>query len=70
MGKPMNNCATQAKEKARQQKQIDKASKRMFTRQKKTLAKTSAPNADSNPVEPIFTGRIVESGDGLVCGSK
>ena len=66
MGKPMNNCATQAKERARQQKQTDKATKRMLSRQKKTHAKTAAPNTESNPAKTVSAGRVAENADGLV----
>ena len=45
MGKSMYNIGNQDKERARQQKQIDKASKRMLARQKKVHIKTSPPNA-------------------------
>lgn len=63
MGKLMSNCETQAKEKARQQKQLDKASKRMFDRQKRTYAKTSAPHADSAVAEPILATSIAGNAD-------
>jgi len=61
MGKSMSNCGTQAKEKARQQKQTDKASKRMLARQKKAYIKASLPNADTDIAEPISAEDIVES---------
>jgi len=48
MGKLMSNYETQAKERAKQQKQLDKAAKRMFSRQKREHAKTSATNADAD----------------------
>ena len=41
MGKLLSNYGTQAKEKARQQKQIDKAAKRMLSRRKKAFIKKS-----------------------------
>ena len=63
MGKPMNNSGTQAKERARQQKQADKELKRMLTRRKKTYAKTSAPNAPSDIAESILAGPIAQSAD-------
>jgi hypothetical protein len=63
MGKLMSNYGTQVKERARQQKQLDKASKRMFTRQKRAYAKTSAPNADLASAEPISATSIVGSED-------
>ena len=59
----MTNYATQAKERARQQKQTDKAAKRMLARRKKAYGKTSTLNAHSDIAEPILTGCIVESAD-------
>ncbi len=59
MGKLMSNFGTQAKERARQQKQIDKASKRMLARRQRAYAKTGAPKTDSETAEPIFTDSIV-----------
>jgi len=56
MGKIMSNYGTQAKEKARQQKQTDKALKRMLSRQKKAHIKMIPPNA-------VSTENIVESTD-------
>jgi hypothetical protein len=47
MGKPMYNFGKTAKEKARQQKQMDKASKRRIAKQGKDDAKSSTPNEDS-----------------------
>jgi len=61
MGRPLNLSGTQAKEKARQQKQAGKELKRMMTRQKKTYAKTSAPDAHSDIAQPISAGEIFES---------
>lgn len=63
MGKSMTNCATQAKEKARQQRQTDKAAKRMLARRKKTYAKTSVPTAHSGLAKPVLTGDRIESAD-------
>lgn len=60
MGKSMSNCGTQAKERARQQKQMDKASKRMFARQKREHAKANAPNVSSDRTEPLFTVSVAE----------
>jgi hypothetical protein len=51
MGKSMHGLGTQVKERARQQKQIDKASKRILTRQKKAYIKTNPPNADADIAE-------------------
>jgi hypothetical protein len=63
MGNSKYSRGTQVKEKARQQKQIDKASKRMLVRQKKSYIKTSPPNANPDIAEPIFAQDIVESTD-------
>lgn len=63
MGKSGFSCGTQVKERARQQKQIEKASKRMLARQKKAFVKTSLPVAESHIVEPKLAQDIVESTD-------
>ncbi|MFA5183217.1 MAG: hypothetical protein WC405_18015 [Syntrophales bacterium] len=63
MGKSMFNFGNQVKEKARQQKQIDKASKRIMAKQRKADIKTHIPNADSDMVEPILAEDIVKSTD-------
>lgn len=63
MGKPMNIFATQTKERARQQRQTDKAAKRMLTRRKKTFLATSVPLAHLDTAGSKLTGRIVESAD-------
>ena len=60
MGKLMSNFGTQVKERARQQKQTDKALKRLLARRQKAHTKTSAPGTDSETAEPIFTDNIVE----------
>jgi hypothetical protein len=52
MGKSMYNFGKQGKEKARQQKQMDKAAKRIMAKQQKANLKTGIPNADSDMVEP------------------
>ncbi|MCX5830380.1 MAG: hypothetical protein NT140_00545 [Deltaproteobacteria bacterium] len=51
MGRSMYNFGKQTKEKARQQKQLDKASKRMAAKQQKANMGTSAPNADAEITE-------------------
>lgn len=61
MGRPLNLSGTQAKERARQQKQAGKELKRMITRQKKTYAKTPAPNVHSDTAEPGLAEEIFES---------
>ena len=52
MGKSMYNFGKQGKEKARQQKQIDKASKRIMTKQRKGDIRTKTPPADPDVAEP------------------
>ncbi|MFH1080664.1 MAG: hypothetical protein V1766_10475 [Pseudomonadota bacterium] len=52
MGKSMYNFGKQGKEKARQQKQMDKAAKRIMAKQQKAHLKTGTPNADSDMSEP------------------
>jgi len=59
MGKMMSNYGTQAKERARQQKQTDKAAKRMLSRQKKAQMKAGTPNAAVEIAEPISAENIV-----------
>jgi hypothetical protein len=51
MGKSMYNFGKQGKEKARQQKQMDKAAKRIMAKQQKGNLKTGTPNAGSDVVE-------------------
>ena len=51
MGKSMYNFGKQVKEKARQQKQIDKALKRRMAKQQKADIKTRTPNAVSDTAE-------------------
>jgi len=51
MGKSMYNFGKRDKEKARQQKQMDKAAKRIMAKQKKANLKTGAPHADSDMAE-------------------
>jgi hypothetical protein len=59
MGKSMYDFGKQGKEKARQQKQIDKASKRRIAKQQKANIKTNTPNAGSDMAEPGLTEEIV-----------
>ena len=61
MGKSMYNFGKRAKEKARQQKQMDKASKRIMAKQQKANIKVSTPNAGSDIVEPGLVGEIAKS---------
>jgi len=51
MGKSMYSFGKQGKEKARQQKQMDKAAKRIMAKQKKANLKTDTPSADSDMAE-------------------
>jgi len=60
MGKSMYDIGNRNKERARQQKQIDKASKRILARQKKVHIKTSLPNAELDIGEPILAVDIVK----------
>ena len=48
MGKSMYNFGKLGKEKARQQKQMDKAAKRIMAKQQKANLITGAPNAGSD----------------------
>ena len=48
------------KEKARQQKQMDKAAKRIMAKQQKANLITSAPNAGSDIAEPGLVEKIVK----------
>jgi hypothetical protein len=57
----MYNFGKRAKEKARQQKQIDKASKRIMAKQQKADIKTSIPNVGSDIVEQGLVEEIVKS---------
>jgi hypothetical protein len=52
MGKSMFNFGKQGKEKARQQKQMDKAAKRLMAKQQKANLKAGTPNGDSTTAEP------------------
>jgi hypothetical protein len=52
MGKSMFNFGKQGKEKARQQKQMDKAAKRILAKQQKANLKTGIPNAGLDIAEP------------------
>jgi hypothetical protein len=58
MGKSMFNFGKQSKEKARQQKQMDKAAKRNMAKQQKADLKTGILNADSSMAEsgPVEKG--------------
>jgi len=61
MGRSMYNFGKQTKEKARQQKQMDKASKRLIAKQQKANIETGTPNADSDIDEPRLVEDIAKS---------
>ena len=61
MGKSMFNFGKQGKEKARQQKQMDKAAKRIMAKQQKANLKTGTPNADLAIAEPKLAERVVKT---------
>jgi hypothetical protein len=61
MGKSMYNYGKQGKEKARQQKQMDKAAKRILAKQQKANPGTGTPNEDSHIAEPGLMAEIVKS---------
>jgi hypothetical protein len=63
MGKSMFNFGKQGKEKARQQKQMDKAAKRMMAKQQKANLKMGTPNADSAIAEPNLAEGVVKNTD-------
>jgi hypothetical protein len=63
MGKSMYNFGKQGKEKARQQKQMNKAAKRIMVKQQKANLKTGTPNtnldiAKEGPAEEIVKNII------------
>ena len=57
----MYNFGKRAKEKARQQKQMEKVSKRMMVKQQKANIKAGIPNAGSDIAEPGLMEEIVKS---------
>jgi hypothetical protein len=61
MGKSMYNFGRQGKEKARQQKQMDKAAKRIMAKQQKANLKTGTPNADLAIAEPKLAESVVKT---------
>jgi hypothetical protein len=61
MGKSMYNFGKKTKEKARQQKQIDKASKRIMAKQQKANIETPTPDTGSDIVEPGLVEEIVKT---------
>jgi len=61
MGKSMFNFGKQGKEKARQQKQMDKAAKRILAKQHKANLKTGTPNTDTDMAEPGLVEETLKS---------
>jgi len=57
----MYNFGKRAKEKARQQKQMEKVSKRIMAKQQKANMKAGTPNAGSEIAEPGLMEEIVKS---------
>jgi hypothetical protein len=60
MGKPMYNFAKNVKEKARQKKQMEKASKRLIAKQSKDNMTPSTPNEESDKGELITLADITK----------
>lgn len=61
MGKSMYDYGTRTKERERQQKQIDKASKRIMAKQKENAdLKTHTPNENLEISEPGLAEEIVK----------
>ncbi|MHB8772684.1 MAG: hypothetical protein ACYC7J_16955 [Syntrophales bacterium] len=52
MGRSMYNSAKRGKEKARQQKQMEKSEKRRIAKQQKVNLQAGAPNAESDIAKP------------------
>jgi hypothetical protein len=63
MGKSMYNFGKQGKEKARQQKQMDKAAKRITAKQQRANLKTGTSNAALDVAETILPENTVGSTD-------
>jgi len=61
MGKSMYNVGKRAKEKARQQKQMDKAAKRLLAKQQRANAKAGTPQADSSIAEPALADGLAKT---------
>ena len=61
MGKSMYTFGKQGKEKARQQKQMDKHAKRLIAKQQKANLKTGTPNADADIAESGLMEETVKS---------
>jgi hypothetical protein len=61
MGKSMYNFGKQLKEKAKQQKQMNKAAKRILAKQQKANLKTGTPSAESDIAKQGLVEAIVKS---------
>jgi len=61
MAKSMHNFGKHAREKAKQQKQMDKAEKRRMAKKLRANIKTGAPNAESDIVEPAPADEVSKS---------
>jgi hypothetical protein len=61
MGRSMYNFGKQGKEKARQQKQMDKAAKRIMAKQQKANLTAGTPAADSTITEPESAEGVVQN---------
>jgi hypothetical protein len=59
MGKSMFDFGNQAKEKARQRKQMDKAAKRQMAKQRKDNSSASAPHEGAAVNEPILQENVL-----------
>ena len=59
MGKSMFNFGKQGKERARQQKQMDKAAKRLMVKQQKANLKAGISNAGSAIAEPKLAEDVI-----------
>ncbi len=61
MGRSMYNFGKQGKERARQQKQMDKAAKRLLVKQQKANLKTGTPSTDPAIAEPELAEGVVKT---------
>ena len=59
MGKSMYNYSNQIRENARQQKQMDKASKRLMAKRSKVNIQSNTAKEDTNAAEPTRVKDIV-----------
>jgi len=62
MGNPMYNFGKNAKEKAKQQKQMDKAEKRRIAKQSKANIKSGTPDKNSATAE---SNRVADIAEGI-----